>query len=130
MPPTDLVPCFYAGQHRWSSPPAKLLSRAALHIQKALKLGQFVDNGRAFQFSKLHTQNVCATFDGPLGIGNLLPFARMKNLGEKLHYECAMAGDGNWVDGYTPRRLWSYSVSNRSKFNLQSIPAVPIRALA
>jgi hypothetical protein len=128
MPSTDLVPCFYAGQHRWSSPPAKFQTRAELRQAKTLKLGQFVDDGRAFQFTKKHTMEASSTFDGPLGIGNLLPFARLKNLGEKLHYETPMAGDGNWLTGYTPRS--EFRVSSRSRFNLQTIPAEPIRASA
>jgi hypothetical protein len=62
----------------------------------------------------------------PLQCGNLLPFARHKNLGEKLHYETPMAGDGNWLTGYTPRT--EFTVSSRPRFNLQPIPVAPIRA--
>lgn len=32
-------------------------------------------------------------WDGPLGVGNLLPFARLHNYGDKLHYEMPMAND-------------------------------------
>jgi hypothetical protein len=64
--------------------------------------------------------------DGPLGVGNLLPFSKPRCYGDKLHYETAMAGDGNWIDGYTPRRR--IYVSSRSLFSNQVLPAARIEA--
>jgi hypothetical protein len=32
-------------------------------------------------------------YDGPLGVGNVVPFAKAHNYGDKLHYEIPMAGD-------------------------------------
>jgi hypothetical protein len=32
-------------------------------------------------------------FDGPLGVGNLLPFSKPRSDGSKLHYAVPMAGD-------------------------------------
>jgi hypothetical protein len=37
-----------------------------------------------------------------------------------------MAGDGNWIDGYTPRRR--IYVSSRSLFSNQVLPAARIEA--
>lgn len=62
----------------------------------------------------------------PLAHGNLLPFSRLKNYGDKLHYETAMAGDGNWIDGYTARK--EIRVSSRSLFSNQVLPAARIEA--
>jgi len=93
MPSTDLVPCFYAGQPRWSTPPAKLMTRCVLLEMKKAKLGQYVDDGKAFQFSKKYTEAMKPLCDGPLGIGNVLPFAKPNSTGDKLHYEIPMAGD-------------------------------------
>lgn len=71
------------------------------------------------------THEIIAWFtDGPLGVGNLLPFSKEKNYGDKLHYETAMAGDGNWLNGYTPRS--EIRVSPRNLFRNQPIPAVPL----
>src|SRR5580692_7427138 len=94
MAATDLVPCFYTGQnYRWEKP-ADIKPRSEVRRLKNLKLGKFIENGKIFLFSKtafvLIKENV---WDGPLGVGNLLPFARPHNYGEKLHYEIPMAGD-------------------------------------
>ena len=86
MPLTDLVPCFYAGQPRILSRPAKLMLRSNLHDMKKHKLGLFVDDGTAFQFTRKFTDAVRPLWDGLLGVGNLLPFARLHNYGDKLHY--------------------------------------------
>jgi hypothetical protein len=67
-------------------------------------------------------------FDGPLGIGNVLPFARLKNNGDKLHYEMPMAGDkGMRRHGLYYRkdelRTHAIHVSSRNFFSRQLIPA-------
>jgi hypothetical protein len=38
-------------------------------------------------------QAISQFWDGPLGIGNLVPFAKPNNYGDKLHYEMPMAND-------------------------------------
>lgn len=38
-------------------------------------------------------ETISAWFDGPLGVGNLLPFSKPQSTGDKLHYEIPMAGD-------------------------------------
>lgn len=70
--------------------------------------------------------------DGPRGIGNLIPFARIHSLGERLHYEMPRAGDGGMrrYNLYQRRdregcmRLHSKElhVSSRSLFSKQPIP--------
>jgi hypothetical protein len=91
MPATDLVPCFYTGQLRCVERPREFRQRAELHQLKAAKLGKFVDNGKVFLFDK--TDKIVKVWDGPIGIGNLLPFAKQNNYGDKLHYEMPHAGD-------------------------------------
>jgi hypothetical protein len=104
------------------------MTRAQLREMKKNKLGLFVDDGTAFQFSQKFTEALKPLFDGPLGIGNLLPFSKPRNYGDKLHYESAMAGDGSWLRGYTPRK--EILVSSRSLFSRQALPAVRIEARA
>jgi hypothetical protein len=89
------------------------MPRSQLREMKKNKLGLFVDDGTAFQFTKKFTEALKPLFDGPLGV---------------LHYETAMAGDGNWIDGYTPRRR--IYVSSRSLFSNQVLPAARIEARA
>jgi len=73
-------------------------------------------------------------FDGPLGRGNLLPFARTHTLGDKLHYEIPRAGDtgirrhnlfrrrdDNGIPQLESKQL---RVSSRNLFAKQPIPAV------
>lgn len=91
MAATDLVPCFYTGQdYRWERP-AKLEMRLRVRQWKDEKLGKFIENGKAFLFSKTIIQ-AAPPCNGPLGRGNLLPFAR-RTTGEPLHYSVPMAGD-------------------------------------
>jgi hypothetical protein len=76
--------------------------------------------------------------DGPKGIGNLLPFSRLHNYGDKLHYEMPRAGDGGMRrynlyqrrDENGDMRLHSKTlhVSSRNLFLQQPIPAVPLTA--
>lgn len=61
--------------------------------------------------------------DGPIGIGNVLPFARLHNYGDKLHYEMPMAGDRGCFARHRPRNI---RVSSRSLFSKQILPAVAI----
>jgi hypothetical protein len=82
----DQVPCYFAGDLREARLPAEIRPRAELHRLKKAKLGRFVDRGKAFQFNVFKEEL-------PLGLGNVLPFARLKNHGDKLHYETPMAGD-------------------------------------
>lgn len=68
-----------------------------------------------------------ALWDGPLGVGNALPFSRQSD-GSRLHYEMPHAGDiGLWK--FYRKRI---SVSARSRFSHQSlaVPATHTSALA
>ena len=121
MAATDLVPCFYTGQdYRWERP-AKLVARAEVRQYKNFKLGKFVESGKIFLFFKRIEQSVKNLWDGPLGIGNILPFARLHNYGDKLHYEVPMAGDRSGFARHRPRNL---RISSRNLFSRQPIPAV------
>ena len=123
MAATDLVPCFYTGQdYRWERP-AKIKTRAEVRDYKKWKLGEFRESGKVFLFFQRVKEDLVGFWDGPLGIGNLLPFARLHNYGEKLHYEVPMAGDRGCFARHRPRHL---RVSSRSLFSRQPIPAVPL----
>jgi hypothetical protein len=73
-------------------------------------------------------------FDGPTGVGNLLPFSKPHSYGDKLHYSTPMAGDvgmrryGLYVrrDEHGVPQLQSREirVSSRSLFTHQALPAV------
>lgn len=93
MAATDLVPCFYTGQDYRSEKPAELRTRAEVRAWKKQKLGKFVEHGRYFLFFKTLMVKLARFWDGPLGVGNLLPFAKAHNYGDKLHYEMPMAND-------------------------------------
>ena len=80
------------------------------------------------------TQNfVKALFEGPTGIGNLIPFSRLPN-GDKLHYEMPRAGDLGMRrynlyhrrdrDGAVRIHSREIHVSTRNLFVRQPIPAV------
>lgn len=112
MAATDLVPCFYTGQNfRWEQP-AEFRMRAELHKLKKLKLGRFDQNGKIFLFFKAIEQAAKRLWDGPLGVGNVLPFSKAHNYGDKLHYQVPMAGDRT---SRFDRRM--IQVSSRPKFS-------------
>ena len=68
--------------------------------------------------------------NGPLGIGNVLPFSKPQSSGDKLHYATPMAGDNDLLHRfgmYFNARSNTYdtrtiSVSSRSRFNVQVLP--------
>lgn len=114
MATTDLVPCFYTGQNfRWEQP-AELRTRAECHRIKKLKLGRFDQNGKIFLFFKAIVNAAKKVCDGPLGIGNVLPFAKAHNYGDKLHYEMPMAGDRS---PFARHRRTRIEVSSRALFS-------------
>jgi hypothetical protein len=119
MPATDLVPCFYTGQDfRWEQP-AEFRTRAELHRIKKFKVGRFDQNGSIFLFFKAIVNAAKKVWDGPLGVGNLIPFAKPNSSGDKLHYEIPMAGDRGIFARHHRRFI---RVSSRSLFNFQVLP--------
>jgi len=103
-------------------------TRAEVREFKNLKLGKFVENGKVFVFFKAIEQAAVWLWDGPLGIGNLLPFARLHNYGDKLHYEMPHAGDRSCFARHRERNI---HVSGRNLFSRQPIPAVsPVGPMA
>ncbi len=93
MAATDLVPCFYTGQDYLIERPSALHLRSKVREFKARNLGKFVAHGRIFLFFKRLAKTL---WDGPLGVGNALPFSRQSD-GSRLHYEIPHAGDiGLW----------------------------------
>jgi hypothetical protein len=93
MAATDLVPCFYTGQNYRVEKPAELRLRSEVREFKNQKLGKFIENGTRFLYFRALTKRVVRLWDGPIGVGNALPFARLHNYGDKLHYEMPMAND-------------------------------------
>jgi hypothetical protein len=77
------------------------------------------------------THEIISVFwDGPLGVGNALPFSKPNNYGDKLHYQMPMAGDTGLRRHGLYRRANEYgvlelhthgiSVSGRSQFRFAS----------
>jgi hypothetical protein len=137
MPATDQVPCFYTGQdYRWERP-AKIRTRAEVRKFRDAKLGEFREGGRVFLFFKsiaTAEQSIDFWDKIPLGVGNLLPFAKPHSNGDKLHYEMPRAGDRGLRRHNLYRRRDRHGklcldskqihVSSRSLFSQQTIPAV------
>jgi hypothetical protein len=115
MASTDLVPCFYTGQDYRCELPAEVRTRREVREFKARGLGKFVDSGKIFLFFKQLARKL---WDGPLGIGNLLPFAKPRNYGDPLHYEMPMSGDGTC---YARHRRHLVRVSHRSLWAVQAV---------
>ena len=94
MAADDLVPCFYTGQDYRREPAAECHPRADVRHFKRLGIGKFIESGKFFLFFARQVKEVIAKlWDGPLGVGNALPFAKPHNYGTPLHYEMPMAGD-------------------------------------
>ncbi len=92
---SDPVPCFFAGQADWEKP-AQVVTRAEARGLKTLKLGKFENHGRTFRLSQAVAETVKAFIDGPFGIGNLLPWAKVQNHQmhpERLHYSTPACAD-------------------------------------
>ena len=99
MPKTDLVPCFYREQDAQREKPAQLLPREQVRAFKEQLLGVFICHGRCFRFFQSSPpalrQAGRVLWDGLLGTGNLLPFAKVQNRlmqPEKLHYPVPACG--------------------------------------
>jgi hypothetical protein len=93
MASTDLVPCFYTGQNYRVEPPAQVLKRSEVRELKKQKIGKFIENGRLFLFFKALVKKAQRFFDGPLGVGNAMPFSRRTDPGQHFHYEIPRAND-------------------------------------
>jgi hypothetical protein len=125
MAATDLVPCFYSGQNYYADPPAEHRLRSEVRECKRQKLGEFRENGKIFLFFKAIAAKLNRLWDGPLGVGNAMPFSRRTDAGQHYHYEIPHAGDiGLWR--HLRKRI---RVSARSRHSQQSI-AEAIRPLA
>lgn len=126
MAATDLVPCYYTGQRVGIEPPAESKPRYELREMKRQKLGEFVRNGKFFLFFKRMAAKITRLWDGPLGVGNALPFGRQTD-GGLLHYEMPHAGDiGLWR--HFRKRI---RVSARPQSHLfAKKPSAPVRCLA
>jgi hypothetical protein len=119
MAASDPVPCYYTGQnYRWE-PAAEILTRGRARELKKAKLGAFVENGKIFIFFKTAVIAIAENvWDGPIGVGNLLPFSKAHNYGDKLHYEMPMAGDRT---AYARHRRKEIHVSSRVLFSQPGI---------
>ncbi len=94
--------------------------RSKVHEFKKEKLGTFIENGRIFLFFKRIEQAALKLWDGPVGVGNLLPFSKLRSSGDKLHYEMPMAGDRSVFARHRRKLLHP---SSRSYFSRQALPA-------
>ncbi len=95
MAKSEKVPCFYAGQQDSYERPAKIVTRGEARLMKAAMKGKFENNGQIFRFSLAITERAKAFWDGPFGIGNLLPFSKQQNplmAPEHLHYSIPACG--------------------------------------
>jgi len=95
----DLVPCFYREQDAAREKPAQLLPREQVREFKKQLLGKFICHGRAFRFFQSIPAELRQVgkvlWDGLLGTGNLIPFARVPNRlmhPAKLHYPVPAIG--------------------------------------
>jgi hypothetical protein len=101
----------------------RLIQMVRLKACEAIKEAKAARDAALAQIAAIERTRdfVAALFEGPLGIGNLIPFARLHPHGDKLHYEVPMAGDRGCFARHRPRNL---RVSSRSLFSRQPIPAV------
>ena len=76
MASSDVVRCFYTGQDSRCTKPVMLVSRNEAREFKLQGRGRFDDNGKIFRFSQMVRK---VLWDGPFGIGNVLPFTRVQN---------------------------------------------------
>jgi len=119
MPSTNLVPCFYTGQDYRRERPAAVHTRQETRKFKLQHLGKFIENGKIFLFFKQLAKKL---WDGPLGVGNLLPFSKASNplvAPDKLHYATPMAGDRT---AFARHRRHRIHVSSRSRWSVQILP--------
>lgn len=130
MAATDLVPCFYTGQNCDCDPPARIHTRAEVRQFKEAKLGKFVSSGKFFMFFQMVAERLKQIWDGPIGIGNLLPFSKSKSTGDRLHYDMGpkgLARHGLYhrrdEDGAIQVHSHMIRVSSRSRFNRQMLTA-------
>lgn len=112
MPLSDPVPCFYTGQNYRVEKPAKILTRAQAHEHKRQNLGKFIEHGKIFLLFQAVIEKVKQVFDGPLGIGNALPFSKPRSDGSPLHYEIPHAGDRSLLARHRRKKL-SVSAHNQ-----------------
>ena len=113
--------------------PAEVRLRSEVRQWKKLKLGKFVENGKYFLFFKALMVKMARYWDGPLGVGNALPFSKLHNYGDKLHYETPMAGDRTSYQRARMHRAEegeksllvtrTIHVSGKNLFNVQQLPA-------
>jgi hypothetical protein len=91
MASSDVVPCFYTGQDK-STKPVMSVSRVEARVFKTQGRGRFDDNGKIFRFFEAVRK---ALWDGPFGIGNVLPFTRVQNklrAPDSINYPIPCAG--------------------------------------
>jgi hypothetical protein len=69
-------------------------SAAAKKVRRESLSYEWLDDYTIVEVEPLPAQQLAILFwDGLLGTGNVLPFAKPNNYGDKLHYEVPMAGD-------------------------------------
>jgi len=94
----------------------RLIQMVRAKAREAIQQAKAARDAMAGMVEQLRTFSY---FDGPIGVGNLLPFARLKNYGDKLHYELPPAGYHYWHNRFDRKQT---SVSSRSLFTRQILP--------
>jgi hypothetical protein len=107
MSSSQTVPCFYTGQDDSWETPARTVNRDQARQMKTDKLGKFENHGRTFRLFQTLAEKAEHFWDGPFGIGNLLPFSKHQNKDkhpEKLHYPVPACGAR--ARGTSPAHFW------------------------
>jgi hypothetical protein len=96
MSKSNEVPCYLTGQDSSWEKPIQVVSRADARGLKKLQLGKFENHGQTFRLYQIVAETVKAFIDGPLGVGNLLPWSKVQNYPqhpERLHYSTPACAD-------------------------------------
>lgn len=127
-----------AGDYRTADPAncteflTKSIARALVRKGLAVKIAPRVIQMREVAGVQLTRPIAHGVWDGPIGVGNLLPFAKSNNRGDRLHYEIPHAGDvGLRRHGLYSRknRLHRHSIKVSTRSRRRGSPT-PINATA
>lgn len=86
--------------------PKEIVTREEARGMKTDLLGKFENHGRSFRLFEADpdANKRRSSFEGPIGIGNLLPFSPPTDATKKHHYEIPLAGDRNLLRRHGLRR--------------------------
>lgn len=96
MQKSDKVPVFMTGMDTSWEKPAQIVTRGEARELKDQLLGKFENHGQTFRLFQTIKEALATYVDGPMGIGNLLPWAKVQNPNmapEHLHYRIPAVAD-------------------------------------